>query len=150
MGKKKNSLRKIKVKKVKTTLESAVETDKDKCNAEGPASNASNVNILTSFTETFQKFKKSYLSKNSADCKNPQVVPKKIPTLENWTTIMQENRCLNNNLKIENIITTEAHIKVEESFIKTETISQQKEDNSDTDASSPKECIKDSNEDVRN
>ena len=160
--KKKNSLRKIKVKKVKTTLESAVETDKDKCNAEEPASIASNVNILTSFTETFQKFKKSYLSKNSADCKNPQVVPKKIPTLENWTTIMQENRmkkdaeklqenkCLNNNLKIENIITTEAHIKVEESFIKTETISQQKEDNSDTDASSPQECLKDSNEDVRN
>merc|ERR1711994_983616 len=33
---------------------------------------------------------------------------------------------------------------------KTETISQQKEDNSDTDASSPQECLKDSNEDVRN
>merc|ERR1712109_132174 len=63
---------------------------------------------------------------------------------------LQESKCLNNNLKIENIITTEAHINVEESFIKTETISQQKEDNSDTDASSPQECLKDSNEDVRN
>jgi len=50
------------------------------------------VNVLTSFTETFQKFKKSYLSKNAADSKHSQNIPKKIPTLENWTTIMQEKK----------------------------------------------------------
>ena len=50
------------------------------------------VNILTSFTETFQKFKKSYLSKNAADSKQPQNIQKKIPTLENWTTIMKEKK----------------------------------------------------------
>ena len=71
---------------------------------------AGGVNILTSFTETFQKFKKSYLSKNAADSKQTQNLPKKIPTLENWTTIMQEKKLkkeaevqekgLNNNLNV--------------------------------------------------
>jgi len=68
------------------------------------------VNILTSFTETFQKFKKSYLSKNAADSKQPQNIQKKIPTLENWTTIMKEKKLkmesevqetgFNNNLNV--------------------------------------------------
>merc|ERR1712032_351096 len=68
------------------------------------------VNVLTSFTETFQKFKKSYLSKNAADSKHSQNIPKKIPTLENWTTIMQEKKLkkesevqetgFNNNLNV--------------------------------------------------
>ena len=52
-----------------------------------------NVNILTSFKETFQRFKQSYLSKHTADSKLAQKSKdKKIPTLENWTTIMQEKK----------------------------------------------------------
>ena len=50
-----------------------------------------NVNILTSFKETFQKFKLKHLSRSIVDTKTTTIT-KKIPTLENWTTIMQEKR----------------------------------------------------------
>ena len=64
-------------------------------------------NILSNFKETFQKFRASYLAtRTSSDgakqsfavspnvCSKQTLVdaPKKIPTLENWTTIMQEKR----------------------------------------------------------
>jgi len=50
-----------------------------------------NVNILTSFKETFQKFKLKHLSRSIVDTKT-STISKKIPTLENWTTIMKEKR----------------------------------------------------------
>merc|ERR1712098_377800 len=50
-----------------------------------------NVNILTSFKETFQKFKLKHLSRSIVDTKTT-TISKKIPTLENWTTIMKEKR----------------------------------------------------------
>merc|ERR1711868_138315 len=54
---------------------------------------SSGINILMSFKETFQRFKQSYLSRNTADSKLAQKSQdKKIPTLENWTTIMQEKK----------------------------------------------------------
>ena len=68
---------------------------------------------VNSFTETFQKFKQSYLSRTGGDSRLSASKVKKIPTLENWRTIMQGNRkkkeneeenksseetCFNNNL----------------------------------------------------
>merc|ERR1712098_674505 len=49
------------------------------------------VNILTSFKETFQKFKLKHLSRSIVDTKTT-TISKKIPALENWTTIMKEKR----------------------------------------------------------
>ena len=69
--------------------------------------------MVNSFTETFQKFKQSYLSRTGGDSRLAASKAKKIPTLENWRTIMQGNRkkkenqeenkspeetCFNNNL----------------------------------------------------
>merc|ERR1712083_341342 len=48
--------------------------------------------VVTSFTETFQKFKQSYLSRTGGDGRLSASQVKKIPTLENWRTIMQGNR----------------------------------------------------------
>ena len=72
------------------------------------------VNILTSFTETFQKFKKSYLSKNAADSKQTQNVQKKIPTLENWTTIMQEKKLKKETEVQETGFNNNMNVKIEE------------------------------------
>ena len=57
-----------------------------------PCSEEKNINILSNFTETFQKFKKSYLSRNGSDVKQAPSKVKKITTLENWTTIMKESK----------------------------------------------------------
>jgi len=72
------------------------------------------VNILTSFTQTFQKFKKSYLSKNAADSKHSQDIPKKIPTLENWTTIMQEKKLKKESEVQETGFNNNLNVKIEE------------------------------------
>jgi hypothetical protein len=74
----------------------------------------SGVNILTSFTETFQKFKQSYLSKNAADSKQPQNIQKKIPTLENWTTIMQERKLKKESEVQETGFNNNLNVKIEE------------------------------------
>ena len=58
----------------------------------GRSAEEKNINILSNFTETFQKFKKSYLSRNGSDVKQAPSKVKKITTLENWTTIMKESK----------------------------------------------------------
>lgn len=63
---------------------------------------APSLHVVTSFSETFQKFKQSYLSRTGGDSRLSGNKAKKIPTLENWRTIMQGNRKKKENPKEEN------------------------------------------------
>merc|ERR1711936_994191 len=64
--------------------------------------------VTNNFRETFQKFQQSYLSRTGGGVRLTTSKAKKIPTLENWTTIMQgkrknkdfikEETCINNNI----------------------------------------------------
>merc|ERR1719300_2236369 len=83
-----------------------------------------NVNILTSFKETFQKFKLKHLSRSIVDTKTTTIT-KKIPTLENWTTIMQEKRLVKKDPEMpvltpiipdEKLLNNNTKIDVESSF----------------------------------
>merc|ERR1711976_188854 len=90
------------------------ESDALEESSEKEESSGGGVNILTSFTETFQKFKKSYLSKNAADSKQTQNPQKKIPTLENWTTIMQEKKLKKETEVQETGFNNNMNVKIEE------------------------------------
>ena len=98
--------------------------------------------VTNNFRETFQKFQQSYLSRTGGDVRLTTSKAKKIPTLENWTTIMQgkrknkdfikeenksevvysEETCINNNI-FENSISTKTgdkYLMHEKKSIKTE------------------------------
>ena len=101
--------------------------------------------MMNNFQETFKKFKQSYLSRTGGDVRLTASKVKKIPTLENWTTIMQADRarrqenlekeekksaevyseetCINNNIFENSIIgrtSGEKYLVHEKKSIKTE------------------------------